>query len=93
MSCKSWNEEWVAHLYGELDAVEEHRLTEHLGDCSECRKSLEQLEASRRMLREFAPPELAAPRVLVLPAQRLLGRPGPSPRAWPAHRYCLPSVR
>ena len=71
MPCKSWNEEWVAHLYGELEAAEEHRLTEHLGGCSECRDTLEQLESSRRMLRDLAPAELTAPRVVVLPQQRL----------------------
>jgi hypothetical protein len=71
MACKSWNEEWVAHLYGELDDAEERRLTEHLAGCPGCRETLEQLEASRSMLRELSPPELAVPRVVVLPSPRL----------------------
>lgn len=70
MACKNWNEEWVAHLYGELDEAEERRLTEHLAGCPQCRETLDQLEASRSMLRELSPPEFAAPRVVVLPPQR-----------------------
>ena len=83
MPCKSWNAEWVAHLYGELDAIEHDRLTEHLGRCSECRETLEQLESSRRMLGELAPAELAAPRVVLLPQRRLRRPARPIPRASP----------
>ena len=46
MSCQNWNEDWVAHLYGELDADETARLERHLEDCAECSETLDR---SRRI--------------------------------------------
>jgi hypothetical protein len=66
MSCKHWNHDWIAHLYGELDPADERRLNEHLSSCSQCRATLDELAASSRLLREAAPAVPAAPRVLVL---------------------------
>jgi len=66
MSCKQWNHDWIAHLYGELDPADERRLNEHLSGCSQCRATLDELAASSRLLREAAPAVPAAPRVLVL---------------------------
>jgi len=66
MSCKQWNHDWIAHLYGELDPADERRLNEHLSSCSECRATFDELAASSRLLREAAPAVPAAPRVLVL---------------------------
>jgi hypothetical protein len=66
MPCKNWKEEWVAHLYEELDPVEEGRLAEHLASCRECRHTMEELAASREFLREASPQVPATPRVVVL---------------------------
>ena len=76
MTCKHWNDEWVAHLYDELEAEEERTLAAHLENCAACRATLDELETSRRMMQECAPVLPSAPRVLVL-------RPGPSwSRTW-----------
>jgi hypothetical protein len=66
MPCKQWKEEWVAHLYDELEAVEERRLTEHLAACGECRHQMEELSASRDFMRSCSPQIPATPRVVVL---------------------------
>jgi hypothetical protein len=66
MPCKQWNEEWVAHLYDELDRVEERRLNEHLADCGDCRRRLEELSASREFMRSCSPQIPATPRVVIL---------------------------
>ena len=71
MSCSHWNEEWVAHLYGELQPAEEKRLEQHLEGCASCRETLEQLDGSRRILRESAPYVPAAPRVVMLQPGRM----------------------
>ena len=65
MSCKEWNDEWVARLYDELDEEERQRLDRHLAGCPACRRMLDELQQSRELLRS-APPVPAAPRVLVL---------------------------
>ena len=66
MSCKEWNDEWVAHLYGELDPADERMLEEHLAVCGACRTTLEELGATRRLVQEAAPAVPTAPRVVVL---------------------------
>jgi hypothetical protein len=66
MPCNNWKDEWVAHLYEELDPGEESRLAEHLASCGECRLTMEELAASREFLREASPQVPATPRVVVL---------------------------
>jgi anti-sigma factor RsiW len=66
MPCNNWNDEWVAHLYEELDPAEESRLEEHIASCAECRLTLEELSASREVLQKASPPVPATPRVVVL---------------------------
>jgi hypothetical protein len=66
MACKDWNDDWVAHLYGELDPVEQRELDAHLTGCSDCRATLDELEATRRLVQEAAPAVPSAPRVVVL---------------------------
>ena len=71
MRCTQWNDEWVAHLYGELEAPELARLRAHLATCAGCRETLDELEGSRRLLRRAAEPVPYSPRVLVLPRARM----------------------
>ena len=66
MPCKQWNDEWVAHLYGELNPADEQVLERHLETCAPCRSTFEELSASRRLLQEAAPVVPATPRVVVL---------------------------
>ena len=70
MTCKQWNDEWVAKLYGELEADEERRVDQHLADCDACRETLEQLSVSRQWLQDAAPLVPATPRVVVLEPPR-----------------------
>jgi hypothetical protein len=72
MSCKQWKEEWVAHLYDELEPVEERALEEHLSSCESCRNRMEHLAATRQMLRDACPTVPATPSVVVLRPRRLL---------------------
>ena len=71
MTCKHWNDDWVAHLYCELEPAELVRLEAHLADCTECRATLDALSGSRRALQEAAPSVPAAPRLVVLQPRRL----------------------
>jgi hypothetical protein len=66
MPCNEWKDEWVAHLYGELDAAEERGLTEHLAACSDCSNHMDELSSSRELLRSYSPSIPATPRVVVL---------------------------
>jgi anti-sigma factor RsiW len=66
MSCNEWNEQWVARLYGELDAGEERRLDQHVAGCAACARKLEELERARVLLREGTPAIPPAPRAVVL---------------------------
>ena len=66
MSCKEWNEQWVARLYGELDAGEERRFEEHVARCASCAAELEELERARELLRGGTPAVPPAPRAVVL---------------------------
>ncbi len=50
MSCNAWKDDWVAHLYGELQADEERELVRHLKDCSACRQTMDDLAEARRLL-------------------------------------------
>jgi len=71
MACREWKDEWVATLYGELDATEEGELSEHLARCADCRATLGELGAVRSTLQASAAVELAPPpRVLVLDGRR-----------------------
>ena len=75
MSCKQWNDEWVARLYGELDPAEDRRLTEHLEACQACSDTLEELGSTREMLSHSAPQVPAAPRVVMLQPKRRFLQP------------------
>jgi hypothetical protein len=66
MTCKRWNDEWVAKLYDELDPEEAQRLAGHLDECDECRQTLDELDQSRQMLQASSPYVPASPRVIVL---------------------------
>jgi hypothetical protein len=66
MPCKQWKDEWVAQLYGELEAAEERALAAHLERCAACRTTLEELRASHALLQAASPEVPAAPRVVVL---------------------------
>jgi len=66
MPCKQWNEQWVAHLYEELEAGEEGRLIEHLAGCGECRQRMAELSASRDFMQSCSPQVPATPRVVIL---------------------------
>ena len=75
MSCKQWNDDWIAHLYGELEPSEERVLTAHLDSCAVCRETLGSLEESQQLLRAATPAVPASPRVVVLQSHRFLARP------------------
>ena len=66
MACKEWNDQWVAQLYGELDADESRRADQHLAGCATCREAMEGLAGASQLLRESAPAIPVAPRVVVL---------------------------
>lgn len=66
MSCRQWNEQWVAKLYDELEPAEERRLEEHLATCESCRGTLDDLATSRLLLREGMAAIPSAPRAIVL---------------------------
>ena len=66
MACKLWKDDWVAHLYGELEPAEESVLVGHLEGCAACRETLNGLKTSRLLLQDAAPPIPATPRVVVL---------------------------
>ncbi len=50
MRCDAWKDDWVAHLYGELQTEEEQELLRHLQDCSACRQSMDDLAEARQRL-------------------------------------------
>jgi hypothetical protein len=66
MSCKQWNDDWVAHVYDELEPDERRALEAHVERCDECRTTLAELRASHAMLEHHAPEVPATPRVVVL---------------------------
>jgi len=70
MDCPRWNDEWIAHLYGELDPAEERSLTAHLGECPACRGEIERLGATRLLLHASSDPNPAPSRVMVLSTTR-----------------------
>jgi hypothetical protein len=70
MACKQWKDEWVAWLYDELEPRELAECDTHLAACEDCRRTVEQLDASRRMLRECEPPLPSSPRLVVLQPRR-----------------------
>lgn len=70
MSCAKWNEQWIAHLYGELEAEEATHLEGHLAGCADCRRRMELLAESSRLLREAAPVVPAVPRWAAIESRR-----------------------
>ncbi len=71
MACREWNNDWIAHLYAELDGPEEQQLNEHVTGCADCRQTLEQLAGSRRLLQASAPAVPTPPRVVMIQPRRL----------------------
>ena len=61
MACSSWSNDWIAHLYGELAPEQERALVDHLEGCAACRQTMDDLSASRQLLREYAPPVPGTP--------------------------------
>ena len=66
MACQHWNDEWVAHLYDELEPDDERTLQDHLSACATCRQHMDELAISRDWLRQASPAVPAAPPVVVL---------------------------
>ena len=66
MRCNDWNNDWVAHLYDELDDRERQRLEHHLAGCPGCRQEMDRLSATRRLLQDSSPVVPSAPRVMLL---------------------------
>ena len=66
MTCNRWNDDWVARLYGELEADSLRECEEHLVACEACRRTMDELGASRRLLQECDAAIPAAPRLVVL---------------------------
>lgn len=77
MKCHSWNDEWVASLYGEMDETELSEMERHLAGCEECSQHLRQLTATRQLLAENSSSVgQGSPRVVVLNAARPRRREG-----------------
>ncbi len=74
MPCTQWNDEWVAHLYGEVEPAERQAIDRHLAGCAACRATLSELQSSRDSLRGAAPEIAVEPRVLVLRPPPLASR-------------------
>jgi hypothetical protein len=73
MACTRWTDEWVAQLYDELDPVAARECSAHLAACDDCRRTMDGLAATRRILHEEPLPAALpapAPRVLVLRPRR-----------------------
>ena len=70
MPCEHWKDEWVARLYDELSPDEERELAAHLERCGACRRTLDELAASRSWLEQCAPAVPPTPRVVVLRDRR-----------------------
>jgi len=66
MACKEWKNDWVAHVYGEMEPDDARTLTTHLEHCAECAATLAELSASHDILQETSPEVPAPPRVVVL---------------------------
>ncbi len=66
MNCTPWHESLTGRLYGEIGAEEDAALTAHLGTCAACRKTLEEFESVRTLLREDERDTPRVPRVIVL---------------------------
>jgi hypothetical protein len=66
MPCNNWNDDWIATLYGELEPAEQRALDEHLRECDACRRTLDELRATRELLQDEAFEVPASPRVVVL---------------------------
>lgn len=71
MACERWNDDWVARLYDELDPAEARVADAHLATCDDCRRTLERLGATRRLLAGCDIPAPHAPRLVVLKSHRL----------------------
>lgn len=74
MQCNKWKDEWVCHLYGELEVEESARLELHLSACQACTERLDGLQRSRDWIRLGEAELPAAPRVVVLEPLRSWSR-------------------
>jgi len=70
MPCPQWNDDWIAHLYDELDPRDTAVLRQHLAVCAECTRELESLAACRAWIGRNAPGVPASPRVILVGAGR-----------------------
>jgi len=75
MACKEWKNDWVAHLYDEMEPDEERALVAHLEACAECAATMSGLRESHLLLQSSAPEVPAAPRVVVLQPRRVWSGP------------------
>jgi len=66
MNCTAWHNSLTERLYGEIGAEEDAALTAHLQTCAACRKTLEDFQSVRTLLREDERETLRVPRVIVL---------------------------
>lgn len=66
MTCRGWNEGWVAAVWDELDAAERGRMDAHLAACVACRDALAGLRRTRDLLAAAGEPVPATPRLVVL---------------------------
>ena len=66
MSCPTWNEKLTERLYDEITPESDAALAAHLESCAACRKTLDEFQRLRTVLRENEPTLPRVPRVVVL---------------------------
>lgn len=69
MACTRWDDDWIAHLYGECSEEEARQIDRHLTDCADCRSTWNELERSRAALRTATPVVPASPRLMLVPSR------------------------
>lgn len=74
MTCTTWHDNLTERLYDEIGAEENQALTAHLESCATCRKTLDDFQKVRDLLREDERDVPRVPRVVVL-EQRSRFRP------------------
>ena len=66
MNCTAWHDSLTERLYGEIGAEDDAALTAHLETCAVCRKTLDDFQNVRTLLREDETDTPRVPRVVVL---------------------------